>query len=149
MRALCFTTSQVNGDLHYIKISNDRNIHDWHLWHLVVSSTHLCPIVVRIWMAKQLIACLNEMKLILKVYKAKRLMGLTGHHDGFKSTNSLEWQSVATSLRKKLISTWWSNWKTDLRLSKTTSSNNDGNLSLMGLNELKSNLKCDSFSIAW
>jgi hypothetical protein len=35
----------------------------------------------------------NEMKLILKSRKPKRLMGMKAYHHGFKSTNSLEWQS--------------------------------------------------------
>ena len=34
---------------------------------------------------------INEMKLILKFKKLKRLMALKVYHDGFKSTNSLDW----------------------------------------------------------
>ena len=41
----------------------------------------------------------NEMKLILKSGKPKRLMGLKIHQDGFKLTNSLEWWSVVASVR--------------------------------------------------
>jgi hypothetical protein len=37
--------------------------------------------------------------LILKSKKMKRLMGLKVYKDGFKSINSLEWWSVATSVR--------------------------------------------------
>jgi hypothetical protein len=58
---------------------------------------------------KQLIARLNEMKLVLKSKKLKKLMGLKVHHDGLKPNNFLERRSAVASLRKRLILTWWSN----------------------------------------
>ena len=41
---------------------------------------------------------MNEMKLILKSGKPKRLMGLIVHHDGFKPYNSLDWQRAVRNL---------------------------------------------------
>ena len=38
----------------------------------------------------------NEMKLVLKSRKLKRLLGLKVHHNGF---NSLEWRSAVASAR--------------------------------------------------
>lgn len=49
--------------------------------------------------SKCLRATYNEMKLILKSEKVKRLMGLKIHQDGSKPTNSLEWLSVVASMR--------------------------------------------------
>lgn len=39
------------------------------------------------------------MKLILKYAKPKKLMGLKVHHDDFKPSNFLEWQSAVTPVR--------------------------------------------------
>ena len=74
----------------------------------------------------------NEMKLILKFGKPKKLMGLKTHHDDFKPSNFLEWPSVVASTQQRLMSTWWSKWTKNLRLPRTTFSNSDANLSLIG-----------------
>ena len=74
-----------------------------------------------------------EMKLILKSGKPKRLMGFKAHHDGFKPIDSLEWWSVCSLHETEANVNLLVNWKKDLRLPKTTFSNRDGNLSLMGL----------------
>ena len=41
----------------------------------------------------------NKMKLILKSWKPKRLMGLRVHHGGFKLANWLEWRSAVAYVR--------------------------------------------------
>ena len=42
---------------------------------------------------------LNEMKLVFKSRKPKRLMGLKTHQGGFKPTISLAWWSVGAFVR--------------------------------------------------
>ena len=59
-------------------------------------------------------------------------MGLKVHWDGFKLVNSLG----LVQFKKKL------------RLPRTTFSNSDGKLILMGLYSIRSNMKWTSFSIA-
>ena len=87
----------------------------------------------------------NEMKLILKSGKPKRLMELKVLWQ-FMLANSLKWQSAVAFVRKRLTSTSWSNWKNDLRHLGMTFSNNDGNLSL--IYRWHSITKCASFSSA-
>ena len=41
----------------------------------------------------------DEMKLILKSRKPKRLIGQILHHDGSKQPNSIEWLSVVAYVR--------------------------------------------------
>ena len=82
----------------------------------------------------------------LSVCEAQRLMGLKINQGGIKQANSLKRRSAMPAVRYKLTSTWWSNWKKDLRLLNTTFSSNDWNLSLMGLYRGHSNTKCASFS---
>ena len=41
----------------------------------------------------------DEMKLILKSTKSKRLIGQIVHHDDSKQLDSIEWQSVVASVR--------------------------------------------------
>ena len=69
---------------------------------------------------------MNEMTPILKFGKPKKLMGLKVHLDSSNLINSLEWQSAVAFL----MSTWWSNWKKDLRLLGTTISYSEGNLTV-------------------
>jgi hypothetical protein len=48
----------------------------------------------------------NEMKLILKSGKMKRLVGLKVHVDGFKPAKFLEWWSAVASVRYMLMLTF-------------------------------------------
>ena len=83
----------------------------------------------------------NETCLILKFRKPKKPMGMKEQQHGFKPTNSLELQNAKAFVRKRLISTNWSNWKKDLRLHITMFSISDGNLSMLGLYRGLSNMK--------
>ena len=85
------------------------------------------------------------MKMNFRVQGVKMLLKSNVHRDGFKPINFLEWRSAVASARQILMWTWWSNWKKDLRFSKSTFSNLDGNLSLMRLYNDYSNTKCAFF----
>ena len=77
----------------------------------------------------------------LRVREAERFMGVrVTHQDGVQSVNFLEWRSTVATERDRLISTWWFNWKKELRLPATTFSISDWNLSPMKIDMGPSNI---------
>ena len=72
------------------------------------------------WIGSILYVILKWNGIDFKVPEAKRFMGQDVHQDGFKQSNSLEYQSATVSVSWRVLSTWWSISKTGLRLSNAT-----------------------------
>jgi hypothetical protein len=72
--------------------------------------------------------------------------------NGIESTSSwlvisLEWWSVVVSVRQRPMLTCWFNWKKDSRFPRTTFSNSDENLHVIGLYGGHSKTKCASTAL--